>query len=361
MGNEYTRKELSGRTPYELNKDEKQMFYRNIMKAMTIHHYENCEEYRNLLDALQFDVQKEHSLEEYPFLPVRLFKEYDLRSIPEEKIAKTMTSSGTTGQRVSKIYLDKESALRQSTTLLAITQDMLGGRRFPMLIIDSKATVKDRKKFSARGAGILGFSILGKDITYALDEHMNLNLEEVEAFLNRHQGEKILLFGFTYIIWQHLYKVLKESGKYLDLSNGVLLHGGGFKKLADEAVDNETYKRRLHEVSGITRVCNYYGMVEQTGSIFMECECGRLHASNYSDIIIRNPEDFSVCNVGETGLIELVSVLPESYPGHILLSEDVGSLTGEDDCPCGRKGKTFEIYGRIKKAEVRGCSDTYGK
>ena len=34
-------------------------------------------------------------------------------------------------------------------------------------------------------------------------------------------------------------------------------------------------------------------------------------------------------------------------------------ILGEDDCPCGRKGKYFEILGRVKRAEVRGCSDTY--
>ena len=57
--------------------------------------------------------------------------------------------------------------------------------------------------------------------------------------------------------------------------------------------------------------------------------------------------------------MEVVSVLPESYPGHVLLTEDEGVLLGEDDCPCGLKGKYFKILGRIKNAEIRGCSDTY--
>jgi len=71
--------------------------------------------------------------------------------------------------------------------------------------------------------------------------------------------------------------------------------------------------------------------------------------------------DFSVCEKGEKGLIQLISLLPDSYPGHSILSEDLGELTGEDDCPCKRMGKTFVIHGRIAKAEVRGCSDTYEK
>lgn len=355
------RKELFGRKPYELARKEKREYYSNIMSELTGNHYKNCMPYRSLSDSLGFDPEQCHEMEEYPFLPVRLFKEYELLSVPRENIIKTMTSSGTTGQKVSKIFLDKETAINQSTALVRIATDMLGGKRFPMLIIDSKSVIRDRKMFSARGAGIVGFSMLGRDTVYALDENMQLDIPVVEDFLNRHLGEPILLFGFTFMIWEHFYKVLRDSRKKLDLTKGILLHGGGFKKLAEQAVDNETFKQKLNEVCGIRRVCNYYGMVEQTGSIFMECECGRLHASNFSDIIIRNHKDFSVCKPGEAGLIQLISVLPDSYPGHSILSEDLGELIGEDDCPCGRKGKTFRVLGRIQSAEVRGCSDTYEK
>jgi len=100
-------------------------------------------------------------------------------------------------------------------------------------------------------------------------------------------------------------------------------------------------------------------MVEQTGCIYMECECGHLHASNFSDIIIRRPIDFSEANIGEDGIIQVVSTIPESYPGHSMLTEDEGRILGIDDCPCGRKGKYFKINGRLKNAEIRGCSDTY--
>jgi hypothetical protein len=100
-------------------------------------------------------------------------------------------------------------------------------------------------------------------------------------------------------------------------------------------------------------------MVEQTGTIYMECRCGHLHTSAFSDVLIRRPKDFSLADVGEKGLIEVVSVLPSSYPGHVLLTEDEGMILGEDDCPCGLKGKYFKIEGRIKNAEIRGCSDTY--
>ena len=284
---------------------------------------------------------------------------FDLRSTGKDDIVKSMTSSGTTGQQVSKIYLDKETATNQTKILTKIVNDFIGHKRVPMIILDSRNVLKDRNMFSARGAGILGFSIFGSDKIYALDEDMNLDFEALEAFLEKHKEETIFLFGFTFMVWQHFYLALKKSGRGLDLSNGILVHGGGWKKLLDQAVDNETFKKSLNEVCGISHVHNYYGMVEQTGTVYMECECGHLHAPAFSDVIVRNPLDFSVSPIGEEGLVEVVSVLPKSYPGHALLTEDLGVLLGEDDCPCGRKGKYFSIKGRIKNAEIRGCSDTY--
>ena len=100
-------------------------------------------------------------------------------------------------------------------------------------------------------------------------------------------------------------------------------------------------------------------MVEQTGSIFFECEHGKLHTPNFADIIIRDPITFEPLPFNSKGLIQLISLLPSSYPGHSILTEDLGTIHGEDNCPCGRMGKYFEVHGRIKNAEIRGCSDTY--
>jgi phenylacetate-coenzyme A ligase PaaK-like adenylate-forming protein len=145
------------------------------------------------------------------------------------------------------------------------------------------------------------------------------------------------------------------------MENGIVIHGGGWKKMQDEAVDSAGFGEALRSVCGASRVHNYYGMVEQTGSIFMECEEGRLHCSVFSDVIVRRHRDFSPCQTGEDGLIQVISLLPGSYPGHSILTEDTGCVTGTDDCPCGRLGRTFIVRGRIARAEARGCSDTYEK
>jgi len=247
----------------------------------------------------------------------------------------------------------------QSKVLSRIVGEFLGKQRLPMIILDTSAIIKNRAMFSARGAGILGFSMFGRDKIYALDENMQLDVEGLKAFLEKHEGEDIFLFGFTFMIWQHFCAELRKVGYKPDLSRGVLIHGGGWKKLADQHITSQQFKQELFETCGITSVHDYYGMVEQTGTIYMECECGHLHAPVWSDVTIRRASDFKPAAVGELGLIQVSSLLPRSYPGHVLLTEDEGRILGEDDCPCGRKGKYFEIMGRIKRAEVRGCSDTY--
>ena len=80
----------------------------------------------------------------------------------------------------------------------------------PLLIIDSKKTITDRNSFNARGAGILGFSIFGKNITYALDDNMNLNLEKVTGFFKKN-NYKVMIFGFTSIIWSNFILKLEEK------------------------------------------------------------------------------------------------------------------------------------------------------
>ena len=353
--------EILNIAPYSLDAQQKHALLNEQLQALTLHHYEHCPEYARILDAMGIDIHHLPDYEQLPFLSVRLFKEFELRSCTQEEVIKTMTSSGTTGQQVSRIYLDRETSALQTKCLTKIVASFLGTKRVPMLILDTSAVIKNRAMFSARGAGILGFSMFGSKRQYALNEDMELDIEGLKAFLEEHKGETIFLFGFTFMIWQHFYKQLLATGYHPDLSKGILIHGGGWKKLVTEQVSPAEYKQRLHEVCGILpeNIHDYYGMVEQTGAIYMECECGHLHASAFSDIIVRRPKDWSIAATGESGLVEVVSILPKSYPGHILLTEDKGVILGEDDCPCGRKGKYFRLEGRIKDAEVRGCSDTY--
>ena len=351
---------LLGLDPYGLDRQAKRDLFTQRMGELTAFHRAHCQPYGKLLDALGQGDALSSAPEETPMVPVSLFKEMTLRSVPEEEVFKTITSSGTTGQKVSRIDLDAATAANQQRVLSHIVSHFIGPKRIPFLVIDSPEVLRNRAMFSARGAGILGFSMFGSKTCYALNKDMELDVEGVLAFQEQYGNGPVLLFGFTYMIWQHFIRALEERGLQLSLSQGVLIHGGGWKKLQNQAVDRDTFRARVQKATGVKTVSDYYGMAEQTGCIYMECPMGHPHASIWSDVIVRRPEDYGVCQVGEPGVLEVLSLLPESYPGHAILTEDMGVLLGEDDCPCGRLGKYFAITGRVPKAEVRGCSDTYG-
>lgn len=345
---------------YTYDKNTKHVFFLNHILDLFDHHIKECNEFKNMMSSVSYQRQNILTIDALPFIPVRLFKLFELASVSKDQVIKTMTSSGTTGQAVSKIFLDKRTASIQTRVLSKIISSFTGSARCPMLIIDCEATVKNRNQFSARAAGITGFSMFASKKVFALNEDMSLNIEGVNAFLEENRNKKIFMFGFTFIVYQHFYRELLKLSPNWDLSHSVLIHGGGWKKLISEAVDSFTFKSQLKSVIGLNRIHDYYGMVEQTGTIHMECENGFLHTSEYSDIIIRNPRDFSVNKNGEEGIIQLLSLLPISYPGHSVLTEDLGMIIGEDNCSCGRMGKYFRVIGRLKNAELRGCSDTYG-
>ncbi len=342
---------------YSLAQPEKERLLTERLRELTLIHRERSDAYRRILSALGTEPEAIRSLADVPILPIGLFKSHALRSIPEEHVFKVITSSGTTGAATSRIYLDAPAARLQTRALASIMTHWLGSSRLPMLIVDSRTTIMDRRTLAARGAGINGMSMFGRDHFFALHADMGLDREALAAWLSRHGGSPVLIFGFTFIVWEHLLGALRPGE--IDLTNGILLHSGGWKKLADRAVDSEAYKAELRRITGLRRVHNFFGMAEQTGTVFVECDHGLLHAPNAADVIVRDPANWEVVADGEVGVAQMLSALPESYPGHSILTEDLVRVEAVDSCPCGRRGKAISALGRVPAAELRGCSDVY--
>jgi hypothetical protein len=324
---------------------------------LTKHHYEHCVEYARMIDAFYPGWETAKTIEELPFIPVGMFKERRLSSVPEADIFKTVTSSGTTGQRVSQVVLDRETSKRQSNALLEILGEVLGKNRLPMLIIDAEDTIKSRHSRNARAAGIIGLMSLGRKFTFSNDNEMMPSKRQLTDFLAEHGQQPFLVFGFTFMVWQYLYQPYKDHG--LDMSNAILVHSGGWKNLQDQSVDNSVFRERLSESLGITKVVNFYGMADQSGSVFIESDDSFLHPSIYSDVIIRDPLTLEPVPTGQPGVVQVLSVLPHSYPGHSILTEDIGVIENIDAQSNKLGGKSIRIIGRLPKSELRGCSDVH--
>lgn len=356
------RNDVFGLAPFGQGKSWKRAQFLGLLTELTEHHARHCPEYSRILQASDRPAAPYLASEDLPFIPANLFKGLSLASVPPEKVARTLVSSGTTGGPRSRVMLDQSTAMDQLRALMCTLGALVGRKSVAVLVLDSPNTLADPAdpRVSGRAGGVQGFSMLGKFRGFALDRDLKLDPDAIEAFLTRARGEPFLVYGFTSVIYSHVIEPLIRSGERFDLAQGILVHGGGWKKLAARNIGDARFRADLAAVSGLGRVHNYYGMVEQMGSIFLECERGHLHSSCFSDIVFRRPRDFSVCDVGETGIAQVISMLPRSYPGHSLLTEDEGVLLGEDDCPCGWKGKYFKIFGRLEAAEAKGCGDVDG-
>jgi hypothetical protein len=330
------------------------------LNELTAFHSDKSHEYNNILNVMWGGREKAataQTLADIPYLPVSIFKTTDIKSVNPEAVKITLTSSGTTGQQVSRIAVDAETSMRQQRALAKIMQGAYGPARLPMLLLDTSAVFKRPDMMSARGAGVLGMMRFGRNHAYALREDLSVDIDAVETFLNTYGHAPFAMFGFTFMVWLYLYEALGERG--LDLSKGILVHSGGWKKLSEKAVDNSVFRQKMKDAFGLNRIHNFYGMVEQIGSAFLEGEDGLLYPPNFGDVIIRDPKTWMPQPVGQEGIIQVLSLIPRSYPGHSLLTEDLGVIEAVDAGPW--KGKGIRVLGRIKKAELRGCSDVFAQ
>jgi len=320
-------------------------------KILLLHnfHYKKSKEYRIISDLLF--KKKITKLEEIPYIPTNLFKKINLKSISSKKIFKVLNSSGTSANTPSKIFLDKDNAKKQTEVLNSIVKKILGNKRLPMLIIDEKKQINDQKQFDAKTAAVVGFSMFGTDHHYLIKDN-KIDHETLDNFLKKYSSDTFFIFGFTSYIYKYL---IQDLNKFQNFSNGVLIHGGGWKKMERLKISNDNFKEKLKQKIKLEKIFNYYGLIEQTGSIFFECEnCGCFSSSDFSDILVRD-NNFKVLKENQPGYLQLFSILPKSYPGHSILTEDLAELVKNDCKQCGIK--KFKVHGRIAKSEIRGCSD----
>jgi hypothetical protein len=349
--------ELLKAPQYSLTQVEKEELLLPQWNELTEHHRRNCPAYDRLLTVIYPEAGPAQSLADIPFLPVRLFKTHALSSVPAVDVFKTLTSSGTSGQDVSRITLDRETAQRQTAAFSRIMTYVLGPQRLPTVLVESASIIRNPARLNARAAGVIGMMTFGREHFFALDDEGNLDEKGLRTFLDQFGRQSFLIFGFTFMVWQYFFTRVANLG--LDLSQGILIHSGGWKKMEEIAVSNTEFRRGFSAKTRLTRIYNFYGMAEQVGSVFLEGEDGYLYPPNFGDIIVRHPLTFREQRVGDPGVLQVLSLLPLSYPGHSILTEDIGVLRGIDDSTCGRAGKYFSVLGRVPQAELRGCSDVH--
>lgn len=304
------------------------------------------------IDPRSIASERGHDFSSFFPLPVEVFKGEISPSVPDPQIYSWVESSGTQG-KPSRIPLDRETARLQAKASSRAFETVVGSIRRPLIIVDSSSVMKRNSMYSARSAGTIAMMRLSSKAMWLLDEEAPFF--EIEAEIKKSSVPPVV-FGFTYMVFQNLIEKRPQLGNLLQ--GATLIHGGGWKKLESRRMAREDFYRILKEQYGFERIVDYYGMVEQLGSIWLEGhqEDGVLLPSSSAGAIVRDPRTLDVVNqVGVVGLIQLFSVIPRSYPGHSLLTGDLGKLVFTETDNGRELG--LKVIGRMPSLQPRGCSD----
>jgi hypothetical protein len=320
--------------------------------------------YENYIRHWPVDYRTAARVADLPFLPVGILKANPpLSFIRPDEVKRTLTSSATTSQLPSRVVLDAPTSRRMTKGIVSIVRDFIGTSRRPYLVVDTPDFMRRSDALGARGAAIQGLHPFASHTTHCLDVNeqgdLTLDIQKVKEFAETHRDSEVLVYGFTFILWNHFVKPLLAEGICLNLPNIRILHSGGWKRLQDQAVEKSVFNEKLARVFGCSPECviDFYGMVESVGVIFPDCSEGNKHGPAFGDVIVRNPLTLEPVAEGEHGIVQVCSVLPTSFPGNLLLTEDMAQVIAYDGCACGRRGISFRFAGRIPKAELRGCGN----
>jgi hypothetical protein len=350
--------------PYSQPRREREARLLDELRAEHARHYGGCALFRKICDTWNWQPDRAFArLSDLPFLYAQAFKEAGnaLVTTTETKGQQRLSSSATSG-RPSTIVLDRETARRQTRAVSQVLASFIGPQRRPMLVCDARPAANTPGEVTARAAAMLGFLTFASEREYALGADMRPDPAVIEAFADAaSKGDKpVTLIGFTFVLYVALLRPLLAAGKRWQLPKGsTILHIGGWKKLEDQKVDRAALAAAVRTVFGIPPegVIDTYGFTEQIGTVHAECEAGQKHAPAFADVLVRDPVTLQPLPDGTVGLGQFLSLVPTSYPGFSVLTDDLVQVTGRDTCTCGRSGTTFVVLGRHKAAEVRGCGD----
>ena len=247
--------------------------------------------------------------------------------------------------------IDKTTAFRQSRALVSILKEHIGAQRRPLLVLDAAESAAAGDSLTARGAAIRGMANFASETVFAMRQtpagELEADWDAATAFFSAASRRGRCCCSASrsssgrVFCWKP-----SDAGLRFTRPAG---HLAALRRLEETQPPRPSTRRsspqRLAAVLGCPpeRILDFYGMVEQVGTVLVDCEAGHKHAPAFADVLIRRPHTLAPADFGETGMIEVLSVLPTSYPGQALLTEDQGVLLGVDDCPCGRKGKLFPL------------------
>lgn len=348
--------------PYD-NGESDALFFK-AMQENCAFQYENCPEYRKILDTKGFspkDLKEYTDLERLPFLPTLYLKRHAVFSMPQRRMLIKATSSGTSGakSRMGYNFMSLYRGLRMILTLGKYHR-LFSLKPVHYLILGYEPNKANKTVISKTSYGFTYFApAISRDyaLRYTKDGY-KLDLEHLKERLIKFSQSKhpVRTAGFPAYTY-FLLKQMKEEGVKVTLPKGsVLTLGGGWKQFYAEKVEKKEFYALAKEVLGIeeSNIIEFFGAAEHL-VLYVDCKCHHFHVPVYSRVLIRDVDTLKPVPDGEIGLINLLTPEVDSVPILSIMTDDLGRLHREK-CPCGVESPWLEIIGRVGIRDIVTCA-----
>jgi len=358
------------RKPYDIENTDKKFL--KAMKENMLFQFENCKEYRSVLEAQGWNeerIQEILSVSDFPFLPTLYFKHHKMLSVPMKKMLTTATSSGTSGNK-SVIGFDVKSLWKGLGMVLSVgrVHKLFSLRPCHYIILgyEPKSVLRKGKEIEEKAVAktAYGFTYFAPALsrTYALKlvgGEYKLNLEEIRRKLIKYSKGRtpVRLMGFPFHAY-FLLSAMKEEGIRCPLPKGSMISfGGGWKEYYTQKADKGTMYRLVEEVLNIpeSQCREFFGAVEHP-ILYCDCPKHHFHVPIYSRVVIRDVDTFVPVENGTPGLVNLMTPMVGSCPILSIMTDDLGILHDGQNCGCGISTPYLEILGRVGMTDIVTCA-----
>jgi long-chain-fatty-acid---luciferin-component ligase len=177
-----------------------------------------------------------------------------------------------------------------------------------------------------------------------------IDIERMLQILPKHATENTpgVIFGLTAAFSVLLDAARKEHMSFALHPDTKVITFGGWFTYGGQIINPEKFRTEISQLFHIAEknIRDIYTFTE-TDVMFVECEHHRKHVPPWADVIIRDVETLIPINNGEKGLLNIINPLSHSYAGVSILIDDMVRIF-PDPCPCGRYGKTIEVFSRAR-------------
>ncbi len=303
--------------------------------SLDVFNFQYCNNltYRKFVDGCKISPAEVDSLIKIPFLPIDFYRSLVVKTndFLEEKV---FTSSGTTGELVSKHFVRDLSVYENSF----------------LLSFEKFYGIPEKYVFLALLPSYLERT--GSSLIYMIDKLINLSGESRSGFflydheklrnllLELKKEEKnVILIGVTYAL-------LDFAKEYqMDFPELIVIETGGMKGKRKEMVRDEVHQI-LMPAFNVGSIHSEYGMTELLSQAYSK-DNGVFNCPQWMKVLIRDMYDpFQYCKVGATGGINVID-LANLDSCSFIATQDLGKASGE---------YSFEIVGRYDTSDIRGCN-----